>query len=64
MRVADRVFESFFEASDEVFAEMVLDVFGVVMDMVGWVMGGIGEIELPETVIANDLAGSVPPRFG
>lgn len=63
MRVVNRVFKALFEASDEIFAKMVLDVLGVVMDMVDLVVSGIGEIELPKAVIAYDLAGSRPTRL-
>src|SRR6185503_10241977 len=60
MRIFGDVREVAFQLADGFFTEDVLDLFGVLVDVVGGNLGGVGEIQFPEPVIADDRTGKLP----
>jgi len=52
------------ERAHGVGAKHVLDFVGVFVDVVGGVLHRVGEVELPEPVIAHDLTGALPAGGG
>jgi len=62
--IVDRIFQAGFEALNDTLSDEVLDLFRVVVDMVAFVASGIGQVEFPETVIANDFTSPIPAFFG
>ena len=60
MRIKARVFQNTLKLSDHALAQNMFDFFCIVMNVVGCVTSLIGEIQLPEPVVADNLAGPLP----
>src|SRR5687767_14882114 len=59
VRVASCVIESFLELPDNVLTEDMFNFFGVLVHVVRGDLGRIGEIKLPEAVVADDGGGAL-----
>ncbi len=60
MRIAPGVIEPLFKQANRLFPQDVLDSLGIFMDVISCDMRGVRQIELPQTVIPDDLAGTLP----
>jgi hypothetical protein len=63
VRVSPGVVEALFQLPNRLFSQDVLDLLGVLMHVIGGDMGGIGQVKLPQAMISNDLARTLP-TFG
>ena len=60
MRIACCELEAPFQITHDLHSEHVFDFIRVLMDMIGCVLCRAGEVKLPKTMVAHDLAGSLP----
>ena len=60
VRVAPGVVEALLQFPHRLFSKEVLNLLSVLMHVIGGNMGRVGQIELPEAVISDDLAGTLP----
>jgi hypothetical protein len=63
VRICLREVEAAFELAHGILAEDMLDLFGVVVNVVGTVLHDVREVELPEAMISHDGTGFAP-AFG
>lgn len=45
-------------------SEDMLDFIGVFMHVIGRELDGVGQVEFPQAMVANDLAGALPSGRG
>ena len=62
MRVGVDPRQSPLQLPDRRFAQHMLDLFGVVVDVIGRDLGGVGQVELPQPVIPDDRAARCHPE--
>ena len=63
VRVVPSVVEPLFQLPHRLFSKDVLDLLGVLMHVIGGHMRCVGQIKLPQTMISDDLARTLP-AFG
>ena len=63
VRIAPGVVKALFQLPHRLFSEDVLDFLGVLMHVIGGNMCCVGQVKLPETMVSNDLARTLP-AFG
>jgi hypothetical protein len=64
MGIAPGVIEPLLQHANGLLPQDVFDFLGVLMHVVGCDMRGVSEIEFPQSVIADDLAGALPALRG
>ena len=64
MRIPIGVLEPLLEPVNGLFAKNMFNFFSVLMDVIDRHMRSIGEINFPQAVITDDLAGPMPSLRG
>ena len=63
VRIAPGVVKALFQSPHRLFSKDVFDFLGVLMHVIGGNMCCVGQIKLPESMVSNDLARTLP-AFG
>ena len=63
MGIARGVVEQALEFAHHIVAKDVLDFLGVIVHVVRRDVGGVGQVKLPEPMVADDRAGQLPTAW-